>query len=211
MFGYNTALVLAGTIVIPGFIGLLYFNKLTKPFKLLVILLTFGLATELTLFSLPYFGINSFFGIHLYGVVEIVLLSLTFWYLVKSHRARQVIRVMMYIGASFALFYSAIDNNITEFNSIPRAIECMYFTALSCYLFYEMSLEPDNNDSLYFVNGAVFFYFSACFMVFAFSKYHREDADLLLMHNVHSIVSTISNFSYAVGLWLASKLSYSAA
>jgi hypothetical protein len=121
---------------------------------------------------------------------------------------------MLTVGMGIVvLSYALIGNNILGFNSLPRAMESIYFCALSCYLFYRMSIDYKlGDDAIYFVNGAVFFYFASNFLVFAFSKYKEADGDdLLIMYNVHSIVDSSCNLAYARGLWLASRSSYSVA
>jgi hypothetical protein len=85
--------------------------------------------------------------------------------------------------SAFALMYAIIGNNIAEFNSMLRALECIYFSGLSCYVFYEMSIDREPVDSgVYFVNGGILFYFTSCFLIFPFSKYKAPDYnDLLVM------------------------------
>jgi hypothetical protein len=66
--------------------------------------------------------------------------------------------------------------------------------------------------SFYFINGAILFYFSSSFLVFVFSNVLIDDMEnLLLMHNIHTIVVTMCNIAYAIGLWIASRSSYSVA
>ena len=213
MFGYNVAVWLATSIIIPCAVGIIYFEKLPMPYKLIVALLILGFFTELMLVIVPYIGIKNYFGSHIYGLLEIVLLSLFFINLLKNPKEKRMIWIIM-IGLSvFALGYSISGNNILEFNSLPRALECIYFSLISCYLFYKMSIDLRTMDeSIYFVNGSIFFYFSSSFLVFAFSNYKAHDSDdLLVMYNVHSIVNALCNLAYAPGLWIASKSSYSAA
>lgn len=213
MFGYQIAIFLAATIILPSVVGFVYFMKFKIQYKLIVILLLFSLFVELVMFVLPYLNINNLLVLHLYGVVEIILLSLFFIHNLNKAREKRIVRITMVGLSTFAIIYSIIGNNIAEFNSLPRAFECIYFSAISCYVFYKMTtdLAPED-ESIYFVNGAILFYFSSCFIVFTFSKYLATDNnDLLVMHNVHSIVSAMCNISYATGLWIASKSSYSVA
>jgi hypothetical protein len=214
MFGYQVAMLLTATIVFPCIIGIPYFKRLPSSYKLIVLLLLFGFFTEVLLIFLPYFGVNNFLISHIYALGEIILLSLFFILRVKRVKEKRLIRIAMMGLAGFALIYSIIGNNIAEFNSIPRTLECIYFSGLSCYVFYEMTIDPGpkEDDSFYCMNGAILFYFSSCFIVFAFSKYVAQGNDyLLLMHNVHSIVSAMCNITFALGLWISSRSAYSVA
>lgn len=214
MFGFEVAMALMATIIFPCLIGMLFFKSLPLYYRLIVALLLFGFLTEVTLITLSFLRINNLFSSHLYALVEIILLSLYFRRLAKTSKEKNVISTIMIVLSGFAIVYSIIGSNIAEFNSIPRALECIYFSVLACYAFYNMALEPPEKEdvSLYFVNGAILLYFSSCFIVFAFSKSMTLDTEnLLFMHNVHSLVSATCNIAYAIGLWLASRSSYSVA
>jgi hypothetical protein len=147
MFSYQVALFLAATIIIPCVIGVIYFRRLPFYFRLIVMLLLFGLFTESVLITLPYFGINNFPISHIYALVEIVLLSLFFIALLKSSAEKKIILIAMTGMSAFALMYAIIGNNMAEFNSMPRALECIYFSGLSCYVFYEMAIDSEPVDS----------------------------------------------------------------
>jgi hypothetical protein len=210
MFGYQVAISLAATILIPCAVGIIRFRTLSRHYRLIVLLLALGFFTEALMFSLPYFGVNNLVGLHFYALAEIILLSMFFIHQLKSVAEKRIVWIAMACVSAICLLYAAVGNNITGFNSLPRAIECIYLSGLCGYVFYEMLLEPGpKEDALYFVNGAVLFYFSSSFIVFAFSKYlapHGED--LLVMYNVHSIINAICNIAYAAGLWIASRSPY---
>lgn len=212
MFGYKVAILLSATILLPAAIGVVYFGRLAREYKLIAALILIGTAVELLMLVLPFVGINNLLGLHFFAVAEILLLNAFYRSMARTPVERRVI-LWATIGLTiFSLVYSFVGKNITDFNSVPRAIESGYFTLLSCYLFYELTIEPQPvSGSIYFINGAVLFYFSSCFIVFAFSRYLATDSGkLLLLYNFHSIVNAITNLSYSVGLWIASRSSYSA-
>lgn len=212
MFGYQIAILLAATILIPCVVGVVRFNALAMHYRFVVILLGFGFLTELLMFSLPYFGTNNLIGMHLYALAEIILLSLYFIHQLKEPVEKRIIGIATVAIAAISVVYSSVGNNIKEFNSLPRAIECIYFGGLCSYVFYEMTIDRSRIEGgLCFINGAILFYFSSCFIVFAFSKYKAPDTnDLLMMYNVHSIINAVCNLAFAAGLWLAPRFSYPA-
>jgi len=213
MFGYQVAVILASTILIPAVIGAIRFRKLNASYKAIVLLFIFSAVVETVMFGMPFFRSSNLFLLHMYAIVEIILLSFFFITQMKNRTTVKAIRFVMILLCLTSLVYSAVGNNFAEFNSIPRAIECVYFSVLACYLFYELSFDVQPvSESIYFVNGAILYYFSSCFIVFGFAKYASSNSShLLLMHNVHSIVSAMCNLSYATGLWIFSRSSYSAA
>jgi hypothetical protein len=140
-------------------------------------------------------------------------MSLFFIYQLTSSKEKRII-LIAFIGLStFSIGYSVLGD-IQQFNSLPVALEAVYFSTLSCYFFYKKAVDPqpDSHEGFYIVNGTILFYFASNFLFFAFSNHFIKDREnLLVMSNVHSIVLAISNLSYAVGLWIASKSSYSVA
>jgi hypothetical protein len=211
MFGYQVAFSLAMTVIIPCVVGVIYFRKLSKAYKYLVMLLGMHLFSELLLITLAYLGVNNLIYLHLYAPLEIILLSTFFIHQLRSLQEKRIIWAVTFVITAISLIYSLVGNNIAGFNSFPRAIECMYFSLLACYVFYDILVDPGPvDDGFYIVNGAVLFYFSSCFLVFAFSKYIAPDnKSLLMMSNIHSIIIAVCNIAYATGLWIASKYSSS--
>lgn len=212
MFGYQIAILLAATILIPCLVGFIRFNTLAVHYRFVAILAGLGFLTELLMFSLPYFGTNNLIGMHFYALAEIILLSMFFIHQLKEPVEKRIIWIATVAIAAISLVYASVGNNIKEFNSLPRAIECIYFGGLCSYVFYEMSIDKSRMEGgLCFINGAILFYFSSCFIVFAFSKYKAPDKDdLLMMYNVHSIINAICNLMFAAGLWVAPRSTYRA-
>src|SRR5690349_17758889 len=211
MFGYKVAFSLAMTIIIPCVVGVIYFRKLPKPYKYLVMLLGMHLFSELLLVALAYWGVNNVIYLHLYAPLEIILVSTFFIHQLRSPQEKRIIWAGTFFITFISLAYSLVGNNIAGFNSFPRDIEIIYFYVLACYVFYDILVDPGPvDDGFYIVNGAVLFYFSACFLVFAFTKYIANDnKSLLVMSNIHSIVIAVCNLAYSIGLWIASKYSSS--
>lgn len=204
---------LAATILIPVIVGVMAYERLHASLKFITWLLMIGAATETTMILLSLQSVNNLFAIHFYAVVEIIFLSLYFLKLIQSAVVRKLIVIAMVGLSCFAIIYAINGNNIAQFNSLPRAIECVYFSFLGCWLFFEMTGDQKPIDgSHYFIDGAILFYFSSCFLIFAFSKYQSSDESMImLMYSMHSYINAICNLAYAVGLWLAFKRYYTQA
>jgi hypothetical protein len=211
MFGYKVALFFSAVVLVPSLVGLVFFKRFNPAYKAIAILLICGAFSESLLITLSFTVGRNLYVHHFLAVIEIFFLSLFYMRMLGTQEEKKIIQTIMTGLCLFAIIYASIGNNIVDFNSVPRAFESMYFCGLSCYLFYRMSADYKIGDhAIYFVNGAVFFYFASNFLVFAFSKYKETDnSDLLIMFNVHSIVDSSCNLAYARGLWLASRSSYS--
>jgi len=202
--------VLAATILIPCVVGLIKYRGLTLPFRLFTVLLLMGCLTETVMISLAARATNNLFALHFYSVAEITLLSLFYYTFIHHVLVRRGIIFIMVCLVIFAIIYATSGTNIAEFNSIPRALECVYFTLLSCWLFFEMSdYQRPVTNSDYYLNGALMFYFSSCFVIFAFNKYMAANPSVLwAMVKTHAIVNAFCNLVYGLALWIAPKHSY---
>lgn len=199
--------VLAATIVIPCIVGLLNFRSVQLSLRFITVLIAIGLGNEILMGALSFLKINNLFAIHFYAVIEVIFLSLFFQTEIESPVVKKLMILGMIALCIFALVYAVNGDNIAQFNSMPRAIECVYFTLASSWLFYEMSnYERPLNSGLYFVNGAIFFYFTSCFLIFTFSKYMATNyRAVILMYFIHAGINAICNLVYAIGLWRASR------
>jgi hypothetical protein len=201
---------LAATIVIPCSIGVVKYKKLPKPVLFITWWLIIGLLCESIMIWFSTMHINNLFAMHVFTVVEIILISLYFLHVIKNETIRKVILVSGSVSTVFAVGYAINGNNLLEFNSLPQAIECAYFTFLSCWFFHEMSNNLDSGDDChYFINGSILFYFSSSFLVFGFSRYVSPNNEaLMVMYSLHSIINALCNLTYAFGIWTASKRYY---
>jgi hypothetical protein len=213
MFGNEVALVLASFVLAPCVVGLIYFNKFNPACKVFALFCVFEACCEALMITIAFTVGHNLYVPHFTAIGEISLLSLFFIRVLGTRQEKRIIQIIVLALCIFALIYASIGNNLIGFNSPPRALEAIYFCGLSCYLFYRMSIDSkirDEGEGIYFIVGAVFFYFASNFVVFAFSKYKETDNhDLLIMFNIHSMVDSLCNLAYARGLWMASRSRYS--
>lgn len=201
---------LTASIILPGIASILFYRSLSPAVKFLAWLMIVGMACETVMISMAWMNVNNLFTVHIYSVVEIGLLSLYFHRMIKSWEIRKAILLIGAALAAFAIVYALSGNNISEFNSLPRALECFYFSVLSLWLFYEMANSTQPIDHAhYFINGSVMFYFTACFLVFGFSKAMMASEYIITMVLTHSGINAFCNITYAIGLWISTKRHYS--
>jgi hypothetical protein len=213
MFGTKIAWLFSTTFFFPFVIGILYYKKLHVSYKMLVLSIVLSVVAETLLITVTIVRGNNLFIIHFYTVAEIITLSLFFMHRFKRLGQKRTIQILMLTISAFALVYAGIGNNIMGFNGIPKGVVAVYFSLLSCLLFYEMSVEvgSEEDTGFYFINGAILWYFTSNFLAFAFSDLFLNDMNnLLLLHNIKTIVIAMCNISYAIGLWILSRSSYSA-
>jgi hypothetical protein len=204
---------LAASIVAPTAIAIARYRGMPYSERFISGLFIIGCANEAIMIAVPYFGIKNLFFIHIYTVAEVILLSCYFILKFENGLARKLVGFGAVVIGIFAMGYAMQGNNLAQFNSIPRALECASLSVLSMYLFFEMSDGTKAiNEGDYFINGAILFYFSSSFLVFTFSQSMIQSNDvLIIMYSTHAIINAVCNIIFAIGLWLASRQSYTAA
>jgi hypothetical protein len=210
MSDFHILFALAATICIPALVGIAGFRRLDQSLKAVVILILIGMGTELLLFWLLIQGLNNLFIIHIYSIVEIILISFYFYRQIENTVIRNTILVAMASLCIFAVVYASRGDNLTAFNSAPRAFECAYFSVLSLFYFYEISTyRADVNAGHFFVNGTILFYFTSCFLIFSLSNYVSSNTETaMMMYSAHAYINAFCNLLYAAGLWQAFKRYY---
>jgi hypothetical protein len=210
MFGTTVAMFIHLTVAIPFVVGIVNYHKFNLSYRIFVWLLVLSFLGEtISILTSKLIGRN-LFTLHFYTIAEVIILSLFFMQRLNVSLHKRIVQVFMVAFSAFALVYASMGDNLAGFNSLPKGIESIYISALCCFVFYEMSVEPSGKEDngFYFINGAVLLYFSSNFLVFAFSHLFMEDMkNLLLLHNVKSLVMMTCYISYAVGLWLISRSS----
>jgi hypothetical protein len=211
MFGREVALIFSAFVLAPCAVAFIYFKKFSPAYKAFAVFCIYEASMEAILITTALIGGRNLYVIHFSVIGEIFLLSLFFVRVLGTKKEKRIIQTIAVGLLIFGIVYASIGNNLFGFNSLPRALEAIYFSSLSCYLFYKMSVDYKIGDEgIYFIIGAVFFYFASNFVVFAFSKYKETDNhDLLIMFNIHSMVDSLCNIAYARGLWMASRARYS--
>lgn len=207
MLDLHVIYALAASIVIPATIGLIHYRILERSLKTISLLLLLGMLTETVMITLSLLKINNLFTLHFYALMEIGLFSLYFYRQIQNSVMKRLIVIVLIGLSAFAVIYAVYGNNIAEFNSLPRATECLYFSFLSAWLFYEMAdYTRTINGGHYFINGAILFYFTSCFLIFTFSKYNASNLDMIFtMFSTHAFINAFCNLAYATGLWIASR------
>jgi hypothetical protein len=202
------AVIFACTILIPFAIGLYYYRSLPTAVQIFFMLIAVGTVNEALMLSLTLLKIGNLFTLHIYTLLELAIISI-FYSKLLSSRLTGIIAsgalLLAVVGVGFAVY----GENIYDFNSIPRALECVFVVSLSLRLFNE-TFNRDGDpaqDGTFYLNGGILFYFGSSLVIFAFSKYVLE-ADLLVLYSTHSFINAITNLIFALGLWISSR-SYS--
>jgi hypothetical protein len=210
MFGTKMAFLIHSTLIIPFIIGVFRYHELSKVYRIflwyLLTCIVYLIAAIITVINKQG---NNLYLTHFFSVLGVILLTIFLRYQIRHYVVRNVILIFAIGLSMFMLVYAFIGDNIVRYNNIPKAIEHVYFSALTCYVFYEMSIDTIKEDyGLYILNGTILFWYSSSFLIFAFANLFMDDMEnLLIMANVSSIVLGMCGIAYAAGFWVASKSS----
>jgi len=157
--------------------GMVCFKKLTIPFKLLTLLVTFTLLLEITARICALMYKNNIAVMHIMGLTEYILFSLTFYYLFKSKIVKASILVSIVIISIF-FFINALllqpYNRVFPSNIVlPSEIA---YTIFSLLLFKQMLQYPLQiniiKQSIFWYNTAILFFSTTMFLNLGLINYY---------------------------------------
>ena len=167
--------------------------------RIIILFISLSFLTDLV--SVFLFG-NNYTVLHLYGLLEALIL---FWFFNRVIKNQKWIP---FLAIAFSVFYliNSIWFEWGVFNTIGRSVECLIMIFLSLRLFYQFfKLEEDifiDRSPIFWITIGVLVYFSGAFFTFTLSKYILTDVPFWILHNISNV---LKNVFLAIGLWKANK------
>jgi hypothetical protein len=194
------------TEIIPFFFCLLFFKRInTKEIKVFFIY-TIVVALFLII-SLPTLNsLNSYYFliIRIFLLIEFIILSILYISILKSDKSKQfiVLSICLYVVYWIYNFY---NSKFSDFDFIPLVVECLFFTLLIVYYFYDL-IQHNFTIPLYqlpsfWISVAFLLYFSGNFFLFLYSKSMMNEPG---WHNqytiIYSSITILKNILLCVGI-----------
>lgn len=127
--------------------------------------------------SFNFWGAYYFFIIRIFLLLEFILLSLIYISILKNTKSKQfiVLSIGLYIIYSIYNFY---NSKFSDFDFIPLVVECLFFTLLIVYYFYDV-IQYNFTIPLYqipsfWISVGFLIYFSGNFFLFLYSKSMKD-------------------------------------
>lgn len=210
---YLLNIVLTGTILIPFLIGVFNYKYLNTPARIFFFLITVGAVNETIMVSLALLKIHNLFTLHFYSLAELILYTYFFRTMINEPKVKLVLYPIMIMIVAIAVGFAMVGTNLYTFNSIPRALECIFIISMVLFYFYELTIYSDARDpftnGFFILAGCTLFYFSSSFIIFLFSN-NVSMPNLFTMYGAHAWINGLCNLVFAIGLWTISR-SYSIA
>jgi hypothetical protein len=165
--------VFSFTCIIPAFIGLRNYGRLSPDFKALTLYMLASVLFEIPSNYYFYHKMNNLFIIHYYTVVEFVFL--TYIYSIHIHKviSKKILLVMASVFVLGSVLNSVFVQSFNEFNSYARCIEIILVLIFSFAYVYEL-IRTDRaaitNIPMFWVNAAVFVNFIAGLFLYLVSN-----------------------------------------
>lgn len=146
--------------------------------------------------------INNLPFLHLYTVLEFLLLSLCFLSVISHQLFRKVIVVGMILFPLFAAFNIWHSNSLYSYNMMPRSVESILIIIYGIFfLLRKFSLESKTDyDFNYFFVFGMLLYFCSSITLFSLSGFILQDTGLnFFLWNMHATLVLILYVVIAVG------------
>ncbi|ASU32363.1 hypothetical protein [Mucilaginibacter xinganensis] len=173
---YGVYLILLLLITIVGFSR---FKKLSKGFKALTVLILCTLISESIKKVYGRIYHNNMPIAHIWAVIEFALFSLTYFYLLKSTRVKNIIIASTIVMLMLEIVNVLFFEKLTQFPSLILEASHILYVVYSLLLFRQMLLFPTEQSlfkqSLFWFNINVLFYATTMFLNFALLSYFIEN------------------------------------
>ncbi len=164
------------------------------------------LSDNISLF-LAYRNEHNYFIRNIFSITEVTCLCLIYIlrFNVLAIKGTILFFLIFYLVLSFIILGS--KGGINSEDNLLNQIEAIFFIIIGHIyiyrLFYEMKLKELSNDTFFWINNAILFYFTANLVLFLFyDKIVRFQIQrFYILHSLHLISNITFNVMLAIGIW----------
>lgn len=192
------------TIIVSLFNGFLYFNKINKQSKIIILFLSFSFFAEFMMYLLIHYNISTYLLINIFAIIQYLTFILFFYTLLKFNKYISIflICIPLFLGLK----------NVTEY-TISLDAQLFSILSLIIILFSVSSLlnlikNPKNISILeepdFWSTTGLLFYFSVNIFNFSFIEFIVKDLvfNFWVFHNISFIVMLIF---FNISFWKSRK------
>ncbi len=177
MISYSTLVCLA----LSAAIAILKYRRLDIAFKTFGLYIITNLVIENAALFLARQGINNYALVHLFTLLEFILLSFFYFEIIRKPAA---FRKMMYFLAPIVALYIICNTlfiqGIDQINSYSETLENLVIISFSIFYFYRVLLEQEpqtiRGQALSLINSGIIIYLAGSLFIFMFSAYLLQSA-----------------------------------
>lgn len=206
---YITLKYLSGfSILLPVIVGIVWYNRLSKPLIILSWFLILSAFFEMALQYTSYNGINNLIIINVHNIVEFVFLGAVFYKVFNSAIIKKGMLAVLAAFGAFAVANLLFMQGTGQFNTWTMGLECLLLMLMVLLFLFELFKEGKvlrlERYPMFWVASGALFYFAGSLFLFIFSNYVLAGSQnaLYAEWGIHSSVNIITNLCYAVSLWI---------
>lgn len=190
--------------LIPIIIGFKKLKEQTRIGCLILVLVLISLGSDMLSYISAVIFHNNYWVLHIYHILEIMILSLFYFYFLRSKTHLYFWMIFLCIYLFDVIFVS----NIIEMNSVLIAVESLLFILYGVLGYFrlfkeEVHLFLDKSPEFWF-NTAIITYFSGALFSWSMFHYlHQPDGSGAGTWAFHNIANILKNILFAIGLWKA--------
>lgn len=189
---------------VPVILGVAYFAKLERAFKVLVVFLCIALFAEyFANWYLQYISKNNLPPLHVFSFIEYAFLSWVFCTKLTTQKKYAIWSVLFVTALGFAWYNAFIMGGWYQMNDFARTFDSIILTGFSLVFFLRMLrsdlLIPMHANALFWYTCGVFIYFSINLFFFFFFNHipDKPDGIKTMGLGIHAMVNIVANLFYA--------------
>jgi hypothetical protein len=209
---YYQALIVPLSILIPVCIAIFNYSYLTRPMRIILFYLI--ISGSINLLAILQSNSNNLPLLHIYTIVEFVLLAAYFISINKSKRILMSCYILIVVFPLLSIINVTFLQSKFQYNSYVRPLEALIFIFYSIIYFFnsveEESSKQWGSNSLNWVNSGILLYFSSSLFLFVFSNIISltlSKATKMIIWNFHDTVVIVLYVFIALGFSKCKKLS----
>lgn len=192
--------ILGASVLIPGFIGTIYFLLLPEYGKMMVWFIYVTIVSEIASHIFRYAFGNNLVVFYFYSCAVALCIGLAYSKVLNRNLKIFYLVPIVAIVESFVSGY-------TMFNSFSFTILNLMIIGTVLVSYYKM-IDGEVKDDIFYFNGALMFGAMTnliCYFCAVFAQKHDMDA-MRMMFGIHAWTNMVTNLAYAYSLWKLSKL-----
>jgi hypothetical protein len=202
-----TGIIVPASVLIPIGIATYKIKYANKSLKTIWYYLLMDGCSNIVASILADFHINNLPVLHIFTILELLILGYFYLSILKDKKARRVVKYVMVIFPLFCIINLIFFQSIYHFNTNARPVEALIIMACSLAYFAQINDEGTewSINPLNWINTGILLYFSGALFIFSFSNLvvshisKRYFAINTLMWNIHATLVLIMYLLIAKG------------
>ncbi len=210
VFYVYMGIIIPASIVIPIIPAILKYRRLSPELKIITWYLFFAAVASIINSLLGLNNINNMPVMHIYTLIEFILLSVFYRKILDSTRTGKYVYALIPVFIILCIVNVFFFQNIHTYNTYTKSIEAVIIIFFAVAYFKKIldKIGPDESRSnlIVYLNSGLLLYFSGSFALFTISNLIVENRPFfLVMWSIHATFLLLLYILIAIALWKHKK------